>query len=519
MRNLSKWMLSTILLCCLTTVAACKKNPVVEPQEKKSIVILFENDVHCTIEGYSKIAGLRDAIADTAWAALVSSGDFLQGRVDGALSEGQYIVDIMHTMNYDAVALGNHEFDYGVPRLQELLAGLPVPVLCCNLFDMSGNRLYNAYTVRTYGDRRVAFVGVLTPDTELMNERYAFYDENGQHLYTLRQNEYTSLVQQAVDAARAEGADYVVVLSHLGESNGESRFTSNDLIASTYGIDAVLDAHSHNVVDTVLLNSHREPVLLANTGCHFANVGKLYIAPDGHMDITLIPTEQISQVSGAVQSAVDRVRQLVDEQVGYVVGHSEVPLLITDGNGHRMVRKSETNAGDLAADAVRWLMGADIGLLNGGCIRVDLPAGDLTYGNIMSLLPFEDCVWKIEATGAQILSMLQAGISNLPGENGDFPQVSGIRFTVVVESHSLSNVEVQQSNGTYQPLNPSATYTIGTIDYDVIGGGFEGTLADCTVLTQTSTLYCDALVQFIANVLNGTIGQQYSVPQGRITIQ
>ena len=97
--------------------------------------------------------------------------------------------------------------------------------------------------------------------------------------------------------------------------------------------------------------------------------------------------------------------------------------------------------------------------------------------------------------------------------------MSGIRFTVVVESHSLSNVEVQQSNGTYQPLNPSATYTIGTVDYDVIGGGFEGTLADCTVLTQTSTLYCDALVQFIANALNGTIGQQYSVPQGRITIQ
>ena len=516
---MKRHFLAPLLLALAALLAtSCQKDPVEPQQERQSIVILFENDVHCAIDGYARIAGLRDAIADTAWAALVSSGDYLQGAVTGAISQGLYIVDIMRTMRYDAVELGNHEFDYGVPRLQELFAGFNAPVLCCNLFDMQGHRLYDAYTIRTYGDRRVAFVGVLTPQTELSNERYSFYDSLDVQLYTLRQNEYTMLVQQAVDAARADGADYVVLLSHLGEDAYGNPFNSNDLIAATHGIDAVLDAHTHSIIDTVITNSQGQPVLLANTGTAFAKVGKLYIGPDGRMDITLIPTEQITQVSSTVNAAVERVKQAVNEQVGQIVGHSEVPILITDGNGIRLVRKAETNAGDLTADAMRWLTGAQIGLSNGGGIRVDLPAGDITYGDIMSLLPFDNLVWKIEATGAQILEMLRVGTANLPGESGDFPQVSGLRYTATVADHSISNVEVLQADGSYLPLDPSATYTIGTYDYTVTGGGFGGTLASSTVLSQSSTLYRDALVQYITTTLGGTIGQQYAAPQGRITI-
>lgn len=506
-------MLSGLLL------VSCHKATSTIPRSRKGIVVLFENDVHCAIEGYPKMAGLRDAIADTAWTALVTSGDFLQGRVEGAISHGQYIVDIMRTMHYDAVGLGNHEADYGVARLQELFADFNATVLCCNLFDMGGARLYSDYTISTYGDRRVAFVGVLTPETELSSERYSFYDDKGLQLFTLCQNEYKALVQQSVDAARAEGADYVVLLSHLGEIEEEYPFTSVDLIASTYGIDAVLDAHTHNVVDTVVQNSHGMPVLLANTGTQFALIGKLYFAPDGSKDIALIPTEQVHQLNSSVYVAVENVNRQVSEQAGYVVAHSEVPILITDGNGHRMVRNAETNAGDLVADAMRWFMSADIGLINGGGIRVDLPAGDLSYGNFMSLLPFENVMIKIEATGEQILSMLHSAIGNLPNESGDFPHVSGLRFTVSAGDHSVSNVEVQQADGNYLPLDPAATYTIGTTNYAVTGGGFGGTLAGCPMLTQTSTIYCDALVQFVTNALSGTIGQQYARSQGRITVQ
>ena len=187
---MKRHFLAPLLLALAALLAtSCQKDPVEPQQERHSIVILFENDVHCAIDGYARIAGLRDAIADTAWAALVSSGDFLQGAVSGAISTGGYIVDIMRSMHYDAVTPGNHEFDYGVPRLQELFDGFNAPVLCCNLFDMQEHRLYDAYTIRTYGDRRVAFVGVLTPLTELSNERYSFYDSLDVQHYTLRQNE------------------------------------------------------------------------------------------------------------------------------------------------------------------------------------------------------------------------------------------------------------------------------------------------------------------------------------------
>lgn len=510
-------LLFTAALFGLVLTASCKNYPV-EPPEKKSIVILFENDVHCSIDGYARLAGLRDAIDDTAWTGLVSSGDFLQGGVSGTISHGQYIVEIMRTMKYDAIGLGNHEFDYGMVRLIELFKGFNAPIVCCNLYDINSNRLYNAYTVRSYGHRKVGFVGLVTPDSEV-TERYSFYYDNGQQLYTLHPADYTALVQQAVDAARADGADYVVLLSHMGENNGESPFTSNDLIASTSGINAVFDAHSHSVIDTVLLNRVGEPVLLANTGTKFKNVGKLYISPEGRMDITLIPSEQISAISSTVNNAVDRVNQQVDHQVGYVVAHSEVPINISDSNGNRLVRNSETNAGDLVSDALRWYTGADIGLINGGGIRTDLPAGDITYANIISLLPFEDIVWKIEVSGAQILSLLQMGTSKLPDENGDFPQVSGLKYTVSVDSLTLSNVEVLQTDGTYLPLNTSARYTISTIDYGVTGGGFGNSLAGCDIILQTNTVYSDALVQYITDVLDGVIGQQYAVPQGRITIQ
>jgi 2',3'-cyclic-nucleotide 2'-phosphodiesterase (5'-nucleotidase family) len=200
------------LLCNMTTFTSCQPKEDVKPDEKKSsIVILYENDVHCAIDGYAKMAGLRDAISDTAYVGLTSSGDYLMGGTAGALSTGSYIVDIMRTMHYDALGLGNHEFDFGGPRMLELLKGFNAPVICANFFDMQGKRFFPAYTIREYGKRKIAFVGVLTPKT-MEDESYSFYDEKGNQLYDLKQSELPQLVQQAVDEVRQAGADYVILL-------------------------------------------------------------------------------------------------------------------------------------------------------------------------------------------------------------------------------------------------------------------------------------------------------------------
>ena len=206
----------------------------------RPIVVLYENDVHCGIEGYAKIAGLRDAIAasDTAYVAVVSSGDFVQGGPAGTLSKGQYIIDIINSVGYDAMTIGNHEFDYKVPQLFHLTDQLNAPVTCVNFSDIkTGKQFYAPFVIKKFGARKVAFVGVVTPST-LMSEGAAFYDEDGTQLYDLHHNDVYNLVQQATDSARAQGADYVVVLSHLGESTFD--VVSGKMIAATTGIDAVL---------------------------------------------------------------------------------------------------------------------------------------------------------------------------------------------------------------------------------------------------------------------------------------
>ena len=145
------------LICSLVSggmLTSCNKNEI--PQQPKSIVILYENDVHCAIDDYTKLAGLRDAIraADTAWVAVVSSGDYLQGGVVGSLSEGQYIIDIMRQVHYDAVTIGNHEFDYSGGRMKELIPRLKAPVTCANFFDAgAATPFYAPYVICSYGDR------------------------------------------------------------------------------------------------------------------------------------------------------------------------------------------------------------------------------------------------------------------------------------------------------------------------------------------------------------------------------
>ena len=200
------------MLACILMVCAVQKS-----FAQKSIVILYENDVHCAVDGYAKLAGLRDAIADTAYVALVSNGDYVQGMTVGAISKGQYVVDLMRALPYDAITLGNHEYDYGMERMFQLLRQVPAPIVCANLYDVKLERtVFAPYVMRRFGDKRIAFVGASTP-TSMETEAYAFRDDEGNIIYDLQIDDIPALVQKAVDEARRAGADYVILDSHLGE--------------------------------------------------------------------------------------------------------------------------------------------------------------------------------------------------------------------------------------------------------------------------------------------------------------
>lgn len=513
---MKKGIFSPLAAVLLLTVLVSSEGHADTPY--KNIVILFENDVHCAIDGYAKMAGLRDAIADTAYVALVSSGDYLQGGNVGAISRGGYIVDIMRHMHYDAVTIGNHEFDYSVPRQRELLLSLSAPVLCVNLFDNDGRRIYTPYIIKEFGDRKVAFIGVVTGETE-QTEAYAF-STDGKQLYCLRTPQITTLVQQAVNEARAQGADYVVLLSHMGEDPVKDTPNSHDVVAATSGIDVVLDGHTHNAIrcDTVMnINGH--PVYISQTGTRFANIGKLVLSRDGHISLDLIPTKQISYSNAHVAHVTDSICTVAKAVTGKVLFRSDYSLIALNSKGDWQVRMAETNAGDLVADALRYLMQADIGLTNGGGIRCDIEAGNVTYAQVTDMLPFDNHIVKIQATGAQILEMLTQCIQELPAENGDFPQVSGIHFTVHTASHTIADVEIQQADGSYKPIDPNAIYTIGTTDYCAYRGGFGNIFTHCTVLQSSPYYYRDAIAIYIDEIHKGSLPTAYAHPQGRINIK
>ena len=487
------------------------------PKEQKSIVILYENDVHCAIDGYQTLAGLRDAIADTAYVAVVSCGDFVQGGTAGAISRGQYVADVMRTVDYDAITLGNHEFDYPVPHVAKLLKHIGAPVVCANLYKQGSKKpVYAPFIVKKYGKTKIAFVGATTP-TALYTETAAFMDGDKQ-IYNLREDDFFEVMQRTINKARKK-ADYVVVLSHLGEDPNRTGVDSHELIKRTKGIDILLDGHTHSVVqhDSVA-NIKGRNIAVTETGTKFANIGKVLIR-GGKMTNELIPTKSVTVSNERVKAATDSVEWLMRELTQRVVCHSDVPLRILNAQGKQQVRMGETNLGDLVCDAYRVISGADIALANGGGIRTQKFAGDLTYGDIADILPYDNNLWVVEASGATIIELLRKNTSFLPVEDGSFPQVSGVRFTTRVSDHTVSDVEVlNKMTGEYEPIDPEKNYTIGTIDYCVTGGGFYDVLKNCKVLERGDVLYRDVFVEYPEKNLGGHIGNDYAEPQGRIKI-
>lgn len=519
-----KKILFTIVTLAL--FCACKNTQLFninnKPQQQKNIVVLYENDVHCGIDGYSKIAGLRDAIvnSDTAYAAVVSCGDYLQGGSSGAISQGQYIIDIMRNVGYTAVTLGNHEFDYGTPRMKELQQYLQAPVVCANFFDIGAERPYYApYIIRRYGKTRVAFVGACTPET-MRAESYSFYDEAGNQLYDLREKTFYKVIQKAVDDARLRGgADYVVLLSHVGEASDAMNIDSHKLVAATRGIDVVLDGHSHSSIPyDEVANLEGKKIKITQTGTQFNNIGKLVIKNDGTISTTLLPTADIPFTNALVTQATDSIKTLLEQVTTRQLSSCNYPLQIIDENGVRQVRRAETNIADLITDAFRHIAGADIGLYNGGGIRNSIAAGPVTYGDVTNVLPFDNRMVLLEVPGSLIITTLEKCSAKVPEEDGNFPQVSGLRYTIHSVSHTVSDIQVlDASTGKYVPINPNKKYSVSTTDY-YSSGGFDGILKDCTILKNTTLLSRDILAEYLTNVIGSNIGDAYKQAQGRITI-
>ena len=303
-----------IILVVLSLILVLGMFPTVTFAEATSddIIILYENDVHCAVEGYSKLSAMKKELKQTyKHVGVVSCGDYIQGSSLGAISRGEYIIELMNLVGYDAVTLGNHEFDFRLDRLEELVAMMATKPVCCNFQEIGEDTPYfDPYKIVSYGDVDIAYIGITTPSTISSSSPAQFKDENGNYKYSFNPTTLYEVVQENIDAAEAEGAEYIIAISHIGYAEDEiygDLEDVEDLIKNTDGLDVVLDAHSHSVIEGMeITDKEGNEVLLSSTGTKFENIGKLTIS-NGEIKTELIKTEDYQGTDSIVDAKLNEI--------------------------------------------------------------------------------------------------------------------------------------------------------------------------------------------------------------------
>ena len=520
-------------------------------EAQKDIVVLYTNDVHCAIDnniGYAGLASYKAEMEKDNFVVLVDAGDAVQGDTIGTVSKGEYLVDIMNEVGYDFCVLGNHEFDYGTDVLASLLEKADAQYLNSTItYTGKGTNLLAStvpYVIERYGYLDVAFIGVSTPES-ITKSTPRYFMEGDEFVYDFAAGEdLYKTVQSVVDEVKEKGADIVIVISHLGVEEGSEPNRATDLIANTTGIDAVIDGHSHTTAPCELVaNKSGKKVVYTQTGTKLNNIGKLTISKDGSIKAELVSeAEKDAEVTAFIEGLKGEYESLVNT----VVAHTAVELSITDENGVRAVRNRETAIGDLCADAYRAVADTDIAFVNGGGIRATIKKGDITTANMISVHPYGNYLCSCYATGAEILDALEHSVANTQaiaaqdgkavGESGGFLQVSGLKFTidtsvpssvkkddkglfVAVEGERKVKDVYVEKDGEWTPIDPEATYTVACHNYMLqdMGDGYT-MFADNQYILDNVMLDNQVIITYICDFLGGNVGEEYSAPQGRITI-
>lgn len=551
-----------------------------------AIVILHTNDVHCAVGepdasgavplGYSALASYaadRRKVFGDANVTLVDAGDAVQGKVMGTLTQGEALIDIMNECGYTYAIPGNHEFDYGMTQFNRLIGNSKAEYLSCNFTDLrtgTPTLMFAPYAMHTYvseqgTETKVAFVGVTTPATLTASTPRSFWrsEEDHTRVYGFCEDEtgdaLVAAVQNAVDEARSKNANYVVLLAHMGQSGEQTKWRSDTLVSRCTGIDVVIDGHSHEEYVQVKQDADGRDVIITQTGTQFSSVGQIVLNPvtgsvsasTPHCEAVLLREARKADDPAYVEEAVfgrdDSTQAVVNEkiaeveaQTGTVVGRSEVKLFAYEDDGFTWaVRAHETNLGDFVTDAYLYCalnngVNADIAFVNGGGVRSDIQAGDVTRGSLINVNPFNNQLCYTQVLGQDLLDALEVSASSLPEPSGDFLQVSeGLSFAVrtdidspVKGSGSGTTIDdslerrVRRVTLHGKAIDPAATYTLVCHSYYLVdGGGRYGMLSKNPVTLMG--LDNEALMEYLQVNLKGSIGKEYAdaAGQGRILFQ
>lgn len=562
-KQITAILLALILSFCMLCLAGCSQNSsgtddtdtaAEETAASGDIVVLFTSDVHCGVDqgwGYAGLEQIRNTLeAKGDQVLLVDNGDAIQGEAIGTLSSGKAVVELMDKAGYDVAIPGNHEFDYGMENFLEIAGNSTFPYICCNLMK-DGATVLEPYMVFDKGGKKIAFIGVTTPRTITSSTPKYFQDENGNFIYDFLQTDKTGqavydAIQKSADNARAEGADYVILLGHLGMYAADAPWDYASVAANTSGIDAILDGHSHDSDQVKVKNKDGAEIPRSACGTKMKSIGWLRISgEDGSITTGLynwnndVSATELLGLDNDMSKAVAASMEDVEKKLAKVIGKTTVDLTIFDpktvadeGQPVRLVRRAETNLADLVTDAYRAQTGADVAIAGGGTIRADIPAGDITKRDVLSAMPFTEDLCVCEVTGQQILDALEWGVHKMPDEFGGFMQVSGMSYEIDM---SVTSSCTADENGLFagvdgerrvknvmvgdKPIDPAGTYTLASDLYHITEQGDGFTMFSEENVVRTVMVDNESVMKYIEETMNGVVGEEYADPygHGRIT--
>ena len=469
--------------------------------DAKELVILHFNDTHARVKsvekdgvvtgvGFDRIAQYKqDLLKENPNVLMLDAGDTLHGQPIATLSQGESIVKILNLMGIDAFTPGNHDFNYGFARLQELEKMMNFPIVSANVMDKSGKEVFKPYVIKEMDGFKVGIFGLSTPETS--------YKTNPKNVETIDFTDTIAAAKKAVEALEKENVDVIIALSHLGLDQGDD--TSDKVAEAVDGIDLVIDGHSHTTLEEGRMVKN---TLIASTGEYDKAFGIVTLK---------IANGEVTEKSAKLMAAADTkdivphpdvVALLADIDTGLneilseKIGTSTVML---DG-ARENVRTKETNFGQLVADAMLDATGAEVALTNGGGIRASIEAGDITKNHIVTSFPFGNYLVTKEVKGKDIKAALEHGLSKYPEQNGGFPHVAGITFTFNTANPAGSRVSDLMVGGS--PVDMEKAYLFVTNDFMAAGGD------DYTMLKPYATVneyaaFDEILVNYIKKM--GTI--------------
>jgi len=443
-----------------------------------SLTIVHTNDTHSRVLatkdeiGFAKIAAKVRELRDSGENVLVlDAGDTFHGQTISTLVQGESVAKVMDTIRYDAMVPGNHDFNYGQERLAELDKLTDFPIISANVLKADGTPLFTPYIIKEFNGVKVGIFGLSTPETA--------YKTNPNNLKGLTFDDPVIAAEKILKELEGK-TDIVIALSHLGLDEG-SIHTSKLVAERVKGIDLIIDGHSHTVLNEGLKVGDTLIVQTGEYGKNFGVVNMVY--KDSNVStvkaklISRADAEQIVE-DADILKAVEGITAEQEKITSVVIGKTAVEL---DGLREH-ARTGETNLGNLITDAVLKATGADAVITNGGGIRASIDVGEITKGEVITVLPFGNYVVVKKVKGSDIVAALEHGVSVYPAANGGFPHVAGIKFVFDPSKEAGSRVTKAEIGG--KALDPDKEYILATNDFMAAGGDNYTMLAPGQVIKE-----------------------------------